>query len=116
MSGKGGLGKTTLAVNMATVVARAANKTAGLIALEAGDGAVLLNLNPKLGLFDLSQGDNEQRAEGGYTVDWMQQFATTHKNGLNYLQWEGSNSVMPEEMPDDFLEALFSSVAAARNR
>ncbi len=115
MSGKGGLGKTTLAVNMATVVARSAHKTAGLIALETGDGAVLLNLNPKLGLFDLSTGDSDQRAEGGYTVDWMQQFATTHKNGLNYLQWEGSNSVMPDEMPDDFLEALFGSCRRAQS-
>ncbi len=115
MSGKGGLGKTTLAVNMATVVARAANKTAGLIALEAGDGAVLLNLSPKLGLFDLSAGDLSQRAEGGYTVDWMQQFATTHKNGLNYLQWEGSQSVMPEGIPDDFLDALFNTCRRAQS-
>ena len=115
MSGKGGLGKTTLAVNMATVVARATNKTAGLIALESGDGAVLLNLTPKLGLFDLSTGTDDQRAEGGYTVDWMQQFATTHKNGLNYLQWEGNQSVTPEEMPDDFLEALFSTCRRAQS-
>ena len=115
MSGKGGLGKTTLAVNMATVVARATNKTAGLVALEAGDGAVLLNLNPKLGLFDLSAGDTSQRAEGGYTVDWMQQFATTHKNGLNYLQWEGSQSVMPEGVPDDFLDALFNTCRRAQS-
>ena len=115
MSGKGGLGKTTLATNMAAVVARATGKTAGLVALESGDGAVLLNLNPKLGLFDLSTGTGEQRAEGGYTVDWMQQFATTHKSGLNYLQWEGSQSVMPDGIPDDFLEALFSTCRRAQS-
>ncbi len=115
MSGKGGLGKTTLATNMAAVVAKSANKTAGLIALESGDGAVLLNLNPKLGLFDLSAGEEAQRAEGGYTVDWMQQFATTHKSGLHYLQWEGSNSVMPDGIPDDFLEALFNSCRRAQS-
>ena len=115
MSGKGGLGKTTLATNMAAVVARATNKTSGLISLESGDGAVLLNLNPRLGLFDLAAGTNDQRAEGGYTVDWMQQFATTHKSGLNYLQWEGSNSVMPDEIPDDFLDALFSACRRAQS-
>ncbi len=115
MSGKGGLGKTTLATNMATVVAKSANKTAGLIALESGDGAVLLNLNPKLGLFDLSMGEDAQRDEGGYTVDWMQQFATTHKSGLTYLQWEGSNSVMPDGVPDDFLEALFNTCRRAQS-
>ena len=115
MSGKGGLGKTTLAANMAAVVAKAHNKTAGFIALESGDGAVLLNLNPKLGLFDLSTAEANQRAEGGYTVDWMNQFATTHKSGLSYLQWEGSNSVSPEGVPDDFLSALFSTCRRAQS-
>ena len=115
MSGKGGLGKTTLAANMAAVVAKAHNKTAGFIALESGDGAVLLNLNPKLGLFDLSTAEANQRAEGGYTVDWMSQFATTHKSGLSYLQWEGSNSVSPEGVPDDFLSALFSTCRRAQS-
>ena len=115
MSGKGGLGKTTLAANMATIVAKAPNKTAGLIALESGDGAVLLNLNPKLGLFDLSTAEANQRAEGGYTVDWMNQFTTPHKSGLSYLQWEGSNSVMPEAIPDDFLTALFSTCRRAQS-
>ena len=115
MSGKGGLGKTTLAANMATTVATATGKTAGLIALETGDGAVLLNLNPKLGLFDLSTAEANQRAEGGYTVDWMSQFATVHKSGLSYLQWEGSNSVSPEGIPDDFLTALFSTCRRAQS-
>ena len=115
MSGKGGLGKTTLATNMAAVVASAANKTAALIALESGDGAVLLNLNPQFGLFDLSAGTNEQRADGGYTLDWMQQFTTVHKSGVNYLQWEGNQSVVPDNIPDDFLGSLFSSHRRAQS-
>ena len=115
MSGKGGLGKTTLAANMAAVVASATGKTSGFIALEAGDGAVLLNLNPKLGLFDLSTAESNQMAEGGYTVDWMNQFATTHKSGLSYLQWEGSNSISPEGVPDDFLTALFNTCRRAQS-
>lgn len=115
MSGKGGLGKTTLAVNMATTVAKAEGKTAGYIALEAGDAAVLLNLSPKLGLFDLSTAEASQRAEGGYTVEWMHQFSTIHKSGLNYLQWEGSGSVSPEGIPDDFLSALFNTCRRAQS-
>ena len=115
MSGKGGLGKTTLAVNMATVVAGAKGKTSGVIALEAGDGAVLLNVQPKLGLLDLSTGEDAQREEGGYTVDWMRQFATPHKSGLNYWQWQGSNSVVPDGVPDDFLPLLFSTCRRANS-
>lgn len=115
MSGKGGLGKTILAVNMATTVAKAEGKTAGYIALEAGDAAVLLNLSPKLGLFDLSTAEANQRAEGGYTVEWMNQFSTVHKSGLNYLQWEGSGSVSPEGIPDDFLSALFNTCRRAQS-
>ena len=115
LSGKGGLGKTTLAANMATIVAKTSNKTAALIALESGDGAVLLNLHPRLGLFDLSTGEETQRAEGGYTVEWLTQFATPHKTGLSYLQWEGSGSVMPEGIPDDFLPALFHACRRAHS-
>ncbi len=115
MSGKGGLGKTTLAANMATVVAGAKGKTAGMIALEAGDGAVLLNLQPKLGLLDLSTGEDNQREESGYTVDWMRQFATPHKSGLSYWQWQGSGSIVPDGVPDDFLHALFSTCRRAQS-
>ena len=115
MSGKGGLGKTTLAANMATVVAGAKNKTAGVIALESGDGAVLLNVQPKLGLFDLSAGEDDQREENGYTVDWMRQFATPHKSGLSYWQWQGSSSVVPDGVPDDFLQALFATCRRAQS-
>ena len=115
LSGKGGLGKTTLATNMATVVAKAKGKSAGVVALEGGDGAILLNLQPKLGLLDLSTAEANQREEGGYTVDWMRQFATTHKSGLNYWQWSGSGSVTPDGVPDDFLFALFNTCRRAQS-
>ena len=66
-------------------------------------------------LFDLSTAEANQRAEGGYTVDWMNQFATKHKSGLSYLQWEGSNSISPEGVPDDFLIALFDTCRRAQS-
>lgn len=114
VSGKGGLGKSTLAVNMAAVVAGATGKTAGLIALESGDGSVLLNLQPKLGLFDLA-GNDDRREEGGYAVDWMRQFATTHKGGVSYWQWSGSASQHPEGIPEDFMTALFDTCRRAQS-
>ncbi len=108
VSGKGGLGKTTLAVNLASVVASAPGKTAGVIGLESGDGAVLLSMQPKLGLFDLA-GDDNQRDEGGYAVDWMRQFSTNHKIGLSYWQWSGHSTPQGGEIPEDFLPALFDT-------
>ncbi len=114
VSGKGGLGKSTLAVNMAAVVAGATGKTAGLIALESGDGSVLLNLQPKLGLFDLA-GNDDRREEGGYAIDWMRQFATTHKGGVSYWQWSGSASQHPEGIPEDFMAALFDTCRRAQS-
>lgn len=112
VSGKGGLGKSTLAVNMAAVVAAAPGKTAGLIALESGDGSVLLNLQPKLGLFDLA-GNDDRREEGSYAIDWMRQFATVHKGGLSYWQWSGNASQSPESIPEDFMPALFDTCRRA---
>lgn len=108
VSGKGGLGKTTLAVNLASVVASAPGKTAGVVGLETGDGSVMLNMQPKLGLFDLA-GDDNQREEGGYAVDWMRQFATNHKIGLSYWQWSGFATPQDLEIPEDFLPALFDT-------
>ena len=114
LAGKGGLGKTTLAVNMASVVAGAPGKTAGLIGLESGDGSVLLNLQPKLGLFDLA-GDDDRREEGGYAVDWMRQFATNHKVGLSYWQWSGFATPASEGIPEDFVPALFDTCRRAQS-
>jgi pilus assembly protein CpaE len=113
VSGKGGLGKTTLAVNMAAVVANAPGKTAGMIGLESGDGSVLLNLQPKLGLLDFAANDN-RREEAGYAVDWMRQFATNHKVGLAYWQWSGYNSQQSEGIPEDFMSALFDTCRRAQ--
>ncbi len=114
VSGKGGLGKTTLAVNLASVVASAPGKTAGVIGLESGDGSVLLNMQPKLGLFDLAGGDG-RREEDGYAVDWMKQFATSHKSGLAYWQWSGFATPEGSEIPDDFVPALFDTCRRAQS-
>jgi pilus assembly protein CpaE len=113
VSGKGGLGKTTLAANMSAVVAQSPGKTAGLIGLESADGAVMLNLQPKLGLIDMAAGDAERREEGGYSVEWMRQFVTTHRSGVQYWTWQGSNSQAGNEVPEDFFSMLFDTCRRA---
>jgi len=113
VSGKGGLGKTTLAVNMAAVVAKAAGKTSAVVGLESGDGAVLMNLQPKLGLLDLAGTDNERREEGGYSTDWLKQFGVSHRSGVFYMAWNGYQTPSGLEVPEDFFQALFDTCRRA---
>lgn len=117
MSGKGGLGKTTLAVNMAAVCAMAPNKSAAVLGLESGDGAVMLSLQPKMGLLDLA-GSMEDRREGsGVSIDWFRQFTATHaKTGVYYAQWNGTGTQTPEDgVPEDFMPALFETCRRAHS-
>lgn len=105
VSGKGGLGKTTIAVNIAALVARTPGKTASLIGLESGDGAVLLNIHPKLGLMDMT---NSRNPEGNtYTADWLKQFGTPHRSGLIFWGWQGSATQPATGVPEDFYSTLF---------
>ncbi len=117
MSGKGGLGKTTLAVNLATVCALAPGKSAGVLGLESGDGAVMLSLQPKLGLLDLAGSSEEKREGAGFPIDWFRQFCVTHpKTGLSYSQWNGQATQAPEDgVPEDFMLALFATCRRAQS-
>ncbi len=117
MSGKGGLGKTTLAVNLASVCAMAPGKSAGVLGLESGDGAVMLSLQPKLGLLDLA-GSMEERREGtGVSIEWFRQFTAVHpKTEVAYAQWNGTGTVVPEDgVPEDFMPALFETCRRAQS-
>ena len=109
-AGKGGLGKTTIASNLALLAAKNPPRSAALIGLEAGDGAILLNLQPKLGLIDLAGGEDTGEQ---YTVEWIKQFATRHKTGLHYWAWQGSNTRSTTSIPEDFLQRLFPALREA---
>lgn len=117
MSGKGGLGKTTLAVNMAAVCAMAPNKSAGVLGLESGDGAVMMSLQPKLGLMDLAGSMEERREGAGIAIDWFRQFCVSHqKTGVSYSQWSGSGTQPPEDgIPEDFMPALLETCRRANS-
>jgi pilus assembly protein CpaE len=105
VSGKGGLGKTTLAVNLAALVAKAPGKTAGLVGLESGDGAILLNLMPKLGLLDLASAATQD--DTVFNLEILKQFGTPHRSGLTFWAWQGHATQPALGMPEDFFERLF---------
>lgn len=105
VSGKGGLGKTTIAVNLAALVAKTSGKVSTLIGLESGDGAILLNLNPKLGLLDLAASALDD--ETVYSAEIFKQFSSAHRSGLTFYAWQGHATQPSAGMPEDFFERLF---------
>lgn len=109
VAGKGGLGKSTIACNLATLVSRTKSRTAALVGLESGDGAVLLALQPKLGLLDLAGTNAVDGQNANYSGEWVKQFGTRHKNGLYYWTWQGSDTQTGASIPENFFEMIFES-------
>jgi pilus assembly protein CpaE len=107
MSGKGGLGKTTLSTNLAAMLAKATKEPVGLIGFESGDGAVLLSLQPRVGLLDMAGSVEEGQTE--YAPDFLRQFGTPHRYNLMYWTWQGSNTQTGGAIPEDFLPNLFAT-------
>lgn len=105
VSGKGGLGKTTVATNLAAMMAKATKQSIGLIGLESGDGAVLLSLQPRVGLLDMAGAMGSEQAE--YSPEFLRQFGVPHRNGLMYWTWQGTATASGIEIPHDFLPNLF---------
>lgn len=104
VSGKGGLGKTTIATNLAAIVAKTPGRTAALVGMESGDASVLLSLQPKLGLLDMAGASGDETA---YTADWLGHFTSQHRTGIHYFTWQGTSTQVPDGMPDDFFHNLF---------
>jgi len=75
-SGKGGLGKTVVAVNLAACLCRGTNSSTALVGLEGGDGAVLLNISPKHSIAELSLAVDEIDAE------LLESYGVKHDSGL----------------------------------
>lgn len=79
-SGKGGTGKTTVAVNTAVYLAREGKRVMLLdLDLQCGDVAIYLDADPKYSIVDLVQD------RGGITIENINNFSVDHSSGLRIL-------------------------------
>jgi Flp pilus assembly CpaE family ATPase len=88
------------------------------VGFESGDGAVLLDLQPRLGLYDmitaLSNRENAEE-EKTFSVEWMKQYATTHASGLQYWTWKGTSAQPAFNVPPQFINTFMDSCRIAYN-
>ncbi len=108
-SPKGGVGTTTIAVNMATVIAQRKPDQALLIDLDLqfGDVATHLDLTPRQTIADLTRDDQALREP-----ELLRSYVTRHESGLQVLAAPGSPE-LADLVTADHLELLLRTAQTA---
>jgi len=104
-SGKGGVGKTTLIVNLAIALAEETNSPVALLDLSIGDTLALVNLSAKMTLSEIPGAVRE------VDLELLRPYAVRHESGVHFYTWFFSpEKNLPEyidiERLDAFLKAL----------
>jgi pilus assembly protein CpaE len=102
---KGGVGKTSLATNLAVALARANNGQTCLVDLytQYGDVGTLLNIHARQTLVDLLKMDDQ------IDLDVIDQATVTHVSGLHVLLGSSAPTSL-DALPVDVLDQVFSAL------
>ncbi|NCO90749.1 MAG: hypothetical protein AUJ96_06175 [Armatimonadetes bacterium CG2_30_66_41] len=104
---KSGVGKTTLATNLAVLIAAETDRRTALIDLQPGYASVLLNLQPSRPLADALQFGE------GLDQEVLRAFALGHASGADLYTWQLQPDFRePYEVHPDFLQAMLQVLAA----
>lgn len=104
-SGKGGVGKTTLIVNLAIALAEETNSPVALLDLSIGDTLALVNLSAKMTLSEIPGAVRE------VDLELLRPYAVRHESGVHFYTWFFSpEKNLPEYIDIERLEAVLKAL------
>lgn len=104
-SGKGGVGKTTLIVNLAIALAEETRNSVALLDLSIGDTLALVNGAARMTLSEIPEGVRE------IDLELLRPYAFRHESGVHFYTWFfAPERNLPEYIDIDRLEAVLKAL------